>query len=55
VRWDRIDDRTSRATLTDRGTKVSMEVRFGDGRESYLRSAQADVLDSGIPTTPSPP
>jgi hypothetical protein len=33
VRWDAIDDSTARATLTDRGTTVSLDVHFGAGGE----------------------
>jgi hypothetical protein len=33
VRWDAIDDSTARATLTDRGISVSLDVHFGAGGE----------------------
>ena len=39
VRWMAVDDRTARATLTDRNHTVTMEVHFGSGGEMARVSA----------------
>ena len=40
VRWEAEDDSTARATLTDAGTTVSMDVHFGPGGEIARITAQ---------------
>lgn len=47
VRWTAVDDRTARATLTDRNHTVSMEVHFGDGGEIARVSARRGRTLSG--------
>lgn len=52
VRWDPIDDRSARATLTDAGISVSMDVHFGDAGEIVRVEADRmrDVDGEGVPT-----
>jgi hypothetical protein len=53
VRWEGIDDRRARATLSVRGTTVSLEFRFGgDGliREVYTPARSRDVNGRAVPT-----
>lgn len=40
VRWEALDDRSARATLTDAGTTVSIDVHFGQGGEIARVSAE---------------
>jgi hypothetical protein len=49
VRWEPVDDSTARATLTDRGNTVSMDVRFGAGGEIERVSAQRHRDVNGTP------
>lgn len=52
VRWDAIDDSTARATLSDAGITVHMDVRFGPSGEIAAIYAQRyrDVEGVGVPT-----
>lgn len=52
VRWEPIDDRSARATLTDAGISVSMDVHFGDAAEIVRVEAERmrDVDGKGVPT-----
>lgn len=52
VRWEPIDDHSARATLTDAGISVSMDVHFGDAGEIVRVEAERmrDVDGKGVPT-----
>jgi uncharacterized protein DUF6544 len=49
VRWEAVDDSTARATCTDRGTTVSMDVHFGPRGEIVGISAQRYRDEDGTP------
>jgi hypothetical protein len=49
VRWEPVDDSTARATLTDRGTTVSMDVHFSAGGEIQRISALRHRDVNGTP------
>jgi hypothetical protein len=52
VRWEAIDDRSARATLTDAGISVSMDAHFGERGEIVRVEAERlrDVDGAGVPT-----
>ncbi|HEX8358852.1 MAG TPA: DUF6544 family protein [Longimicrobium sp.] len=53
VAWTPIDDRTSRATITDRGVTVSLDFTFGENgeiRSTYTPTRSREVEGRWVPT-----